>query len=87
LYTVNKMKESAYLIRLNEETNEMFVSFSNKLGWNKKDTILKLIFFFKELLPELGHGRELVIQIRDENNKNNIIKEKTASFDLLRTPS
>jgi hypothetical protein len=80
------MKETAYLIKLNEETHEMFDSFSKKLGWNKKDTILKLIFFFKELLPELGHGRKLVIQIRDEND-NTVIKEKTSSFDLLRTPS
>jgi hypothetical protein len=80
------MKETAYLIKLNEATHEMFDSFSEKLGWNKKDTILKLIFFFKELLPELGHGRKLVIQIRDEND-DTLIKEKTASFDLLRTPS
>jgi hypothetical protein len=80
------MKETAYLIKLNEETNDMFNSFSEKLGWNKKDTILKLIFFFKELLPELGHGRKLVIQVRDENT-DTLIKEKTASFDLLRTPS
>jgi len=79
-------KESAYLIKLSEETNNAFDHFYEKLGWNKKNTILKLLFFLKDLISELENGRELVIQVREEDGKK-VIKEKSSPYEFLRIPN
>lgn len=78
-------KEFAYLLKMNENSKSVFDTFKSHLGWNKRETILKLIHIFEDIIPDLNSGKELSIQVRDEKSKR-ILKEKTASFDLLRMP-
>ena len=79
-------KSFTYLLKLNKESEEIFNMFSKKLNWNKKETILKSLYMFREVLSDLEEGKKLVIQVCDEKS-GNVIKEKAASFELLRSPN
>ena len=81
-----KSESFTYLLKLNEESNLIFENFNEKLGWNKKDTILKLLHIFNGILNDLDKNKILSIQVKDEKTLK-VLKEKTASFDLLRNPS
>jgi len=80
-----KNESFTYLLKLNKESNLIFDNFNEKLGWNKKDTILKLLHVFNEVLGDLDKNKVLAIQVRDEKTSK-VLKEKTASYDLLRNP-
>lgn len=78
-------KSYTYLLKLNEESENIFENFKLQLGWNKKETILKLLYVFKDLVSELEKEKKLVVQVQDEIS-GNIIREKVSSFDMLRNP-
>ena len=82
---MSKQKNTSYLITFEPDTNERFRVFQEKLGWNKRYAILKLLLLFCDAVKELCTGRELVISVREETSKKVII-EKTSSFDSLYTP-
>ena len=78
-------KSSTYLIKFDSETNRIFNEFNEKLGWGKRESILKLLNLFSDCLSSLEKNTELVIIVRNENNKE-VLKEKTSSFDALNSP-
>lgn len=79
-------KATTYLIKFDSETNEIFKKLYEKLGWGKREALLKSLHLIEDLVQTLEKNRELVISVRDENTKE-IIKEKSSSFNGLRTPN
>jgi hypothetical protein len=77
----------AYLLKLNQETNELFKIFDDKLGWGKRETIIKLLFLFSDVAKEMTNGRELLIQVSDETDKEKVFKKMVTNFNILRNPS
>ena len=79
-----KNKTFTYLLKLNKESEDIFTMFSKKLNWNKKETILKSLYIFHEMLSELEAGKKLVIQVRDEKSEDviNSIKKNLANYKV-----
>jgi len=78
-------KATTYLIKFDSETNEIFNKLNEKLGWGKREALLKSLYLIEDVAQALEKNTELVISIRNENTKD-IIMEKTSSFNGLRTP-
>lgn len=78
-------KATTYLIKFDEETNTILDKMYKKLGWGKREALLKSLNLIEDVVEKLDKNLELVISVRDAKDKS-IIVEKTSSYDGLRTP-
>ncbi len=82
-----KQKDSSYLLRLPAEINEAFAVLKEKLGWNKAESIRRLVVLFADFAKDLQSGRELVLKVQTESDEKESFVAKTLSYDALRSPA